>query len=183
MKKQVIVVLVGCLIYSFTASTVFGVTFSQGPGDTDQAEITANCTTLALSEAPNFVTLVKKSGVYELAAAKLAFNFWVTLDCDGQKFRLRYTTSYGDKSATRLVRALLRRMDARHLNIFPIAGEKVNQLQNTATGQAVQMPSASGTNLCIALGPRDKNGFLGSEIIRVKKGLDDQQCLQELPLK
>ncbi len=181
-KSRYCVFILSGLFLLLNSPIASAVTYSQGSGNLDRATISTNCTSLTAVKKPDFVILSGSGSTYELSATKLVFHYWVTLDCDGQQVRFKYTTDYGGNMATRIARALLERMDTRHINVFaPVGSSGFGILRRTEDGDAVKINPAT-TNICVAIGklpfPLQTIGF---EIFSIKKDLDDAQCRDSLP--
>lgn len=160
------------------------VTYSQSSGDLDKASIYTNCTSLTAVKKPDFVSFSGSGTQYELRASKLAFHYWITLDCDGQQIRFKYTTNYGGNKVTRLARALLERMDTRHINVFPPVGTPGGILFRDDGGEAVRISPASSPGICVAIGGSFVSPFPGiyDEQFSILKGIIlDADCEKSIP--
>ncbi len=92
--------IIGMILF-VDAKIASAVCYYQSSGELDRATIQTNCTELKAVKIPDFMTLTREdANTYILQANKLVFNFWVSLDCDGQKIRYRYTTVYGGNNVS-----------------------------------------------------------------------------------
>ena len=168
------------LLLLLNSQTASAVTYSQSSGVLDKASIVTNCTSLTVVKKPDFVSLSGSGSPYELSASKLVFNYWVTLACDGQQIRFKYTTDYGDNMGTRIARALLKRMDTRQINIFHPIGSPGGVLFRDTGGDAVRVGG-----ICVAIGGKYVFPWtrIDAEKISIMKGIVlDEACVNSIPL-